>query len=188
MLDYIRRFVPLNAEEILLIEKYFQPQSFYKNEILFTQGKPRKWIAFVEEGLLRAYRKVKKKEVTLLLKQEHDFIGSLTSYSNRLRRRYIWQALEHTHVLLIAKEDHLQLMERSQNYRDFVMKLLEQTLTDYNFRMDSLLSLDAKERYLEFLQNNHQMMGRINQYQLASYLGIAPQSLSRIRNKHYRNT
>ncbi len=122
------------------------------------------------------------------MKQEHDFIGSLTSYSNRLRRRYIWQALEHTHVLLIAKEDHLQLMERSQNYRDFVMKLLEQTLTDYNFRMDSLLSLDAKERYLEFLQNNHQMMGRINQYQLASYLGIAPQSLSRIRNKHYRNT
>ncbi len=186
LLNYIDRYVALNPAEVLLVEKYFKPQFFAKGEIVLLEGEETKWIAFITEGILRAYHKVKKMEVTLHFRQENDFVGPFTKYSNRLRSPHTWQALEHTQVLLIAKEDHLQLMEHSQNYQNFIMMLLEQTLTHAHFRMESLLSLGAKERYLEFLKNNPKMTDRINQYQLATYLGVTSQSLSRLRNEEYR--
>ncbi len=181
LLGYISRFVDFPAKEIPLLQTYFRSESIAMGASWLQQGEAIQEIGFVCEGLLRVFRTDQGREITLFLKKENDFTGSLTDYTNRKLSPYTVEAIEETRLLVISRSDQRQLLEKSAAYREFTFKVLEETATQAQFRVDSLISQRGHERYLGFLQNQTSLAGRVTQYHVASYLGLAPESLSRLR-------
>ena len=95
------------------------------------------------------------------------------------------QALEDSSLLFISKQDLDKLYNEFPKTERFGRIIAEQTLMGLRKKMDDLTLLDAKERYLNLIKNSPKIINKIPQHYIASYLGIKPQSLSRIRKNLY---
>ena len=106
---------------------------------------------------------------------------SVTGYSTHRLSPYSVQALEDSTLLVMTSEDRATLFEESQAYQRFSMMMLERTVQDMEGRIDSQIADNAADRYLRLLQDHPSLIQRVPQYHLASYLGVTPESLSRLR-------
>ncbi len=181
LLSYIRRYVELSPEDVDAINSAYRTREFKKGDFFITQGDHIDEVAFVIEGVMRVYRTDKGKEVTLFLRDENSFVTSVTGYSTHRLSPYSVQALEDSTLLVMSSEDRATLFEECQAYQRFSMMMLERTVQDMEGRIDSQIADNAANRYLRLLQDHPSLIQRVPQYHLASYLGVTPESLSRLR-------
>lgn len=181
LLSYIRRYVELSPEDVDAINSAYQTREFKKGDFFINQGDHIDEVAFVIEGVMRVYRTDKGKEVTLFLRDENSFVTSVTGYSTHRLSPYSVQALEDSTLLVMSSEDRATLFEECQAYQRFSMMMLERTVQDMEGRIDSQIADNAANRYLRLLQDHPSLIQRVPQYHLASYLGVTPESLSRLR-------
>ncbi len=181
LLSYIRRYVELSQEDVDAINSAYQTRPFKKGDFFIHQGDHIEEVAFVIEGVMRVYRTDKGKEVTLFLRDENSFVTSVTGYSTHRLSPYSVQALEDSTLLVMTSEDRATLFEESQAYQRFSLMMLERTVQDMEGRIDSQIADNAADRYLRLLQDHPSLIQRVPQYHLASYLGVTPESLSRLR-------
>ena len=137
---------------------------------------------FVEKGLLRQYSIDKKgKEHTISFVPENWFVTDRESvFFNRPSKYYI-QAHEDTDVVLIDKNFEALFAEKIPNFSVFNNKLLHNHISHLQERIDLLLGATAEERYLHFVKMYPDILLRVPQTMVASYLGITPEGLSRVR-------
>lgn len=181
LLTYIRRYVELSKQDVEAISNAYQIQSYKKGDFFIRQGDRIDEIAFVVEGVMRVYRESKGKEITLFLRDENSFVTSITGYSGHHLSPYSVQALEDATLLVMSSEARQALFEQSIAYQRFSMMVLERTVQDMEVRIDSQIADNAARRYLRLLQDHPSLIQRVPQYHLASYLGVTPESLSRLR-------
>lgn len=173
-----------------LIEKC-KTISVKKGDFLLRQGESCSHTFFVEQGLLRQYTiDDKGKEHIIQFAPENWFITDRESVYFKKPSNYFIQALEQTRVLLLDENFILQLSFKSKNFVEFNNKLLHNHIRNLQKRINLLLSATAEERYLDFIQVYPDIMLRVPQILVASYLGITPESLSRVRKelarKHFK--
>ncbi|MRJ08727.1 Crp/Fnr family transcriptional regulator [Ornithobacterium rhinotracheale] len=153
-----------------------------KNEYLLRNNEICKYIYFVENGLLRQFYIDKKgKEHVLYFAPENWFITDRESLFFDEKSIYNIQALEPSKVLCISKELLKNIAKKIPNFHDFNDLLLHKHIGSLQLRIMQLISQSAEERYMHFVKKYKKVYLRIPQNMLASYLGIAPESLSRIR-------
>lgn len=144
---------------------------------------PRK-IAFVLKGLFRyLYVDASGKEFTKSLVTERNFIASYSAMAGKQPSYFFIQAMENSDVAEISYDQFLKLKETNPFWDKLHIKLLEKGFIVKEKRERDLLLLDAETRYKNFLAEFPGMEDRIHQHVIASYLGIKPESLSRIRKK-----
>ena len=153
-----------------------------KKDFLLQAGEYCKHSFYIEKGLLRYYSiDDKGKEHILQFAPEQWFVGDRESmYFNRPSNYFI-QALEDSDVILIDEQLITTLSNSNPSFAVFNNKLLHNHIRQLQHRINMLLSATAEERYLDFIEIYPDILLRVPQAFVASYLGITPESLSRVR-------
>jgi CRP-like cAMP-binding protein len=184
LLDYFDRLLPLNAEEKELIKSKFHPHLFLKKQFALQHGDVCEYFYFVVHGCLRLYM-VDDKGVYHILQfaTENYWILDLTSFHKKKPAILNIDALEDTTVLRINHSDLLDLYIKAPKFDRIFRVLLENHFMHQQQRMTQLFSSTAEERYQLFLDTYPHLLNRLSQVQIAAYLGVTPEFLSRIRSR-----
>lgn len=155
-----------------------------KGQFLLRKGEICKYGFFVEKGLLRQYAIDKKgREHTISFAPESWFVTDRESAYFNLPSAYFIQALEDSEVVMVD-EHFVQLLSREHpRFVEFNNRLLHNHIRQLQNRVNLLLSASAEERYLHFVGMYPDILLRVPQAMVASYLGITPESLSRVRRE-----
>lgn len=184
LLTFLTSNVQIEEDEILKIIENCSIKSFRKDDFLVQSNETCRHTFFVEKGILRQYSIDKKgKEHILQFATENWFISERESVFFNQPTRYFIQAIEDSQVVLIDEIFIKLLSERIPSFVDFNNRLLHHHILNLQNRINLLLSADAQERYLAFIKMYPDVLLRVPQIMVASYLGIAPESLSRVRKK-----
>ena len=179
-----RRDVNLTPEEIEVLQSLFTHKKFRKHQFILQEGEVSTHDNFIIKGLSRTYRSDDKGQQHILrFTPEEWWTGDLASFLGGKPSIYNVDCLEDTEVLRITYPDLETLFERVPKMNKYFRLLYQRSIISYGLRLVSNLSLSATERYEDFVKRYPDIEQRVPNHQIASYLGITPQSLSRIRNQ-----
>ena len=181
---HIEKRVHLTKDEFALCIQFFVPKTVRKHQFLLEEGSVCRHLAFVNSGCLRAYTVDQKGEEHVIQFAIQDWwISDLNSYLSGLPATYNIDAIQDAEVLLLDKSARDTLLESVPRMERFFRLLQEANYVATHKRINESLSASAEERYLSFLSTYPALVEQIPQTSIASYLGITPQSLSRIRKE-----
>ena len=185
--NFIRFFtsnLDVQPNEISVLLNQCERLSVKKNYVLLNQGDYCKHSFFVEKGLLRQYAlKENGKEHILSFAPENWLVTDRDSVYFNQPSMYSIQALEDSLIVLIDENFMLKVSELIPGFNEFNNRLLHNHIRHLQDRISLLLSADAEERYLKFVEMYPDILLRVPQTMIASYLGITPESLSRVRKE-----
>ena len=177
--------IQLTEEEKELSRKFFTPKKLRRRQYLLQEGDVCKYVTFVEKGLLRYYTVDERgQEHITQFAFEGWWISDLLSFLTGEPSTYNIDALEHCELLLLSKAAEDEMLERIPKLERYFRILLQNNLIATQKRLASSLNQSAEERYSELIQSCPETLPqRIPQHMLASFLGITPETLSRIRRQ-----
>lgn len=182
--DYLRSKTDLASEIIAEFAGNCSTKHYKKGEYLNQPGEICRQSFFVESGLLKQYGiDTNGKEHILTFAPEGWFVADRDSIYFQLPSSYFIQALEDTTVHLVDEELLQKLSAADESFAKFNSKLLHNNIRHLTNRIYLLLSATAEERYQEFVKMYPDITLRVPQTMIASYLGITPESLSRVRKE-----
>jgi CRP-like cAMP-binding protein len=177
-------FIPLEHNDIPLIKTLFQPASLKKDTVLVNKGDISDTAYFINSGYLRYYKYLETgEEQTIHLFSPGEFAASFLSFSENIKSEEILHTITDAEVLCIHKTDLEKLYNTDPKWQLFGRKLMEYLLIGKEKRIIDLLSLTAQERYLKLIEINPGLLKNVPVQYLASFIGIKPESLSRIRKQ-----
>lgn len=182
LFSYIRKFAELSEEEEDLIAVGVQELTVQKGEVFVEAGRISQMIAFVKEGVFRSlYYNKQGDDCTRYFIYEGRFIGDFQGFVNQTpSNEYIEAITDGT--LWVIDFNHFKTIESRISVWPVLIAKLHAFVAENKLKVAStMLSLDAKSRYLHFLDHYPGLANRVPQAMLASYLGITPSSFSRIR-------
>lgn len=166
-----------------ILKSIFRPRIFRKHEHIIWPGSRTYHVVFIYEGLLRSYYLTEDgAESNKSFATENMFGGSTSAFILGLPV-FGLQALEKSTLLIAEYGDFANLFDEHPVFDRLGRRLAENALTRKEIRERSFLLNDARERYCEFLEHYPNLIKRLPQYHIASYLGISEVSLSRLKNK-----
>jgi len=188
LLDYFDRLLPLTTDEKAFVKAKFRPHLFLKRQFALQHGDVCQYFDFIVRGCLRLY-KVDNDGVYHILQfaTEHYWILDLTSFHKKTPALLNIDALEDTVVLRITYDELIDLYLQAPTFNRIFRVLLENHFMMQQQRMVQLFSSTAEERYQLFLTTYPHLLNRLSQVQIAAYLGVTPEFLSRIRSRLARN-
>jgi len=181
---HIEKRTHLTPEEFTRCTGFFAPRTVRKRQFLLQAGDVCRHLAFVNNGCLRVYTVDQRGDEHIIQFAIADWWASdLHSYLSGRPATYSIDALQDTDVLLLERSARDKLFESVPPMERFFRLLQEANYIATHKRIDASLSASAEERYLTFLATYPALVEQISQNQIASYLGVTPQSLSRIRKE-----
>lgn len=182
--SFLTSNLDIEEKEITSLLENCTVKSFKKEEYLLRSGEYCKHTFFVEKGLLTQYSIDEKgKEHILSFAPENWFVTDREStYFNRPSAYFI-QALENTQVVMLDEHFIKLLSQKIPSFTDFNNRLLHNHIRQLQNRINLLLSAVAEDRYLQFVKMYPDILLRVPLTMIASYLGITPESLSRVRRE-----
>ena len=179
---------PIDDDHFTAIERVMVPKTIERKSQFIQEGHYCRYVHFIFEGACYAYDVDESGDKhAFQFSVEDHWIGDLYSYFSGRKGIYNAETIEQTHVLAISKKSFEQLCREHPIYDRFFRILIQNAFVALQYKHIKTQSEDAEKRYLEFTQNYPQLVQRIPQYLIASYLGIKPQSLSRIRKALIEN-
>ncbi|WP_109831982.1 Crp/Fnr family transcriptional regulator [Reichenbachiella versicolor] len=158
--------------------------AFEEEELLLSPPDSCQFIAFILSGSLRSYRKNEDLvETNLLLRSKYEFITDYESFVSQSPASLWIQSMEKGEAIFLNRSGLNELYETSFYWNKFGRIMSELIFINSKQRVEQLLFLNPKERYLHLIENQPDFFQKYPLKHIASYLGITPQSLSRIRNQ-----
>lgn len=173
--------VSIEKESMDTILSAFEPIELRKKEFFLKSGKICRQMAFIESGYIRMYNIVNGKEITLWIGSKGKFITSVSSFIFETNNIWNIQAITDCKLHVIHREDHFKLNKNEPKWLEFDNLLLAQSFALLEKSMFSQLHTTAKERFHYLLAEEPTLFQNVPLQYIASMLGIAPESLSRLR-------
>lgn len=189
LLDYFQKVIPLNNEEKQLVTELFKPRLYRKRQYVLQEGDVCNQFHFIVRGCLRMY-KIDNKGNTHIIQfaAENWWLSDIGSFHERKPSELNIDALEDTMVLQISHENLVLLYTKATKFDRIFRVLIENSFVSLQKRLLQNISSTAEERYNSFLDNYSDLTKRLPQTQIASFLGITPEFLSRLRNKQTKKS
>ncbi|TVR79119.1 MAG: Crp/Fnr family transcriptional regulator [Saprospirales bacterium] len=179
---YLRDRVFVRSAHLAEILKMVSVKKVKKNEMLLMRGLICRNVFFVEKGLLRLYAIDESgKEHIIQFAPENWFLSERASLYFGNPSEYFIDALEDSSLVVFDQEFIERASDISVEFRNYNEYLLQNHIRHLQNRIHSLIGADAKSRYLKFIDLYPEIVQRVPQWMVASYLGITPESLSRVR-------
>jgi CRP-like cAMP-binding protein len=163
--------------------KCLEPRSFKKNELIKDINQKEKYLSIITRGSAGVFLWKENSAVCLDLCYENEFFGDYMSFLTQKSTKLFTQAIEPTEILSISYADLNELYKSSQIGMHIGRVAAESLFIHKQTQQIDLLMLTAEERYLNLLERQPKIIQRTPQKHIASYLGITPESFSRIRKK-----
>ncbi|AZB34042.1 Crp/Fnr family transcriptional regulator [Chryseobacterium bernardetii] len=181
---HIREYVDISDEKL---EKYcsaFTLRKIKKKEFLLTEGSVCEFEGFIVKGCFKVFHTDRNADEQILyFGIENWWISDIDSFVNRIPSKLTIQALEDSEILLISKENKEKLYQEMPEVEKLMRLKFQRSIIALQRRILDNLSKSSEERYIEFLQDYPQTAHRLTNIQIAAYLGVTPESLSRVRRK-----
>ncbi len=183
LVHFIKQIVPFTDEEIQKASYLFSDHLLKKGELWVKEGEFKSEILFINKGMLRSYFIKYETERTFDLVIENQIITSSECYTKGLPSRDFIQAIEDTQLCMISKENLEILFAQSAKWERLTRLIFESYILGQEIRIRSFVAETAQERYERLSTEQPELLKRTPQIYLANFLGITPQSLSRLRRK-----
>jgi CRP-like cAMP-binding protein len=189
--DHIQGFLKFHEEQLHLtkdeceqVAEYFQLESFPKNEYFLSQGKVCRRLAFIAEGVMRyCMFRDDGSDVTCFFMCEKDFVGDPDSFFSQKPSDKNLQALTDCQLITISYDDMRRLLQSVPRGKEVTAAIDQYVTRRMLHQRTFLLNLDATVRYKEFMREYPHVLQRVSLSYVANFLGIAQQSLSRLRKQ-----
>lgn len=171
-----------SAHELNLLDDLITYRTLKKGELLLTENQICNEIVFIKKGILRSFFfNHKGDEITNCFAFENEFMASFASFITQEKAEENIQALADTELQILNRKALEQLYQSGFNWQETGRKLTELEFVNLHKRMLSFQKLSGAQRYEELYKNHQKYLQLIPLQYLASYLGITPRHLSRIR-------
>lgn len=183
LLDYFDRYIPLSSRDQELVKTRFHPRLYRKRQFVLQEGDVCTQFSFIVRGCLRMYKIDDKGNAHVLqFATENSWINDLGSFHGIKPSTLNIEALEDTVVFQISRDDLIVLYTEGTEFNRIFRVLVENSLVSLQERLLQNISSTAEERYETFLERYPHLINRLSQVQIAAYLGVTPEFLSRLRN------
>ncbi len=179
--EFFRFLVDFSDEELEEVWTFFHPRKIKKGEFLTIPGETAYECGFVLKGCFRVYYLVDGKESTRFIGCENIFMSSVPSFTTQKPSVEYVEALENLDLLMLSYNDLQKMYELSPKWERMVRILAEYSYNEQQKRIYSLIAHSAQQRYEDLTKSRPDLIQRVPQYIIANYLGISPETLSRIR-------
>lgn len=188
LIQNLEKHVKLDHSEKVRIKDVFHAKTYAKKSLLLAAGDACRYLNYVSSGTIKICSIDKEREEHVIFFAVEDWWAvDLKSFVTGDPARFFIEALENAEVLQINKEAFEKLLIEIPKLERWFRILLQNALISSENRIDYKLSLSAEERYEMFLQRYPKLESRIPQKQIASYLGITPEFLSKMKSKRIQN-
>jgi CRP-like cAMP-binding protein len=179
---HIQEKVSLTNEDKEKIKTFFVAKRLRKRQYLLQEGEICKHLTFVAKGLLRTYNvDPRGDEHMSIFGWEGWWLSDFNSFLSGVPAVFNIDAIENSDLLLISKADYEALTVTVPVMDRYFRILYQNSLVTKERRLMSTITHSAEERYLQLAESNPQIIERIPQNLIASYLGLAPETISRIK-------
>ena len=184
LLECFKNYLPLNGEETKLLAERVTQRQIKRRQMILQEGFVCKHYTFVEKGCFKMYGVDEKgNEHNISFAAENDWIADLGSFYSEKPSKLFIEAIEPSVILQIEKQDLLFLFMNVPKFDRNFRVIIEEKFIELQNRLLQNFSSNANQRYADFLEQYPQLALRLPNTQIASYLGITPEFLSKIRGE-----
>jgi CRP-like cAMP-binding protein len=185
--QFVARDIQLTPEELEVFHSLLQYKKVKKKNFLLKEGEVCDFEAYILKGCIRTYYVNKEGVETILLFAVEDWwVSDLTSFSERKPSIQFIETLEDCELLVINYEDKARLFEQVPKFERLFRHLVQRSLGVLQQRFYANVSQTAEERYLAFIEKYPQIVQRVPQHQIARYIGVSPEFLSKVKSSMYK--
>lgn len=186
-MNEIRKFIdnvsPMNDSDWNFFSSKLKEVKFNKNTPVLKLGKIEQHLSFISKGIVRFYIPKEDSDLTFGFLFENQFVTAYDSLLTQTPSQYEIETLTETVLWQISNQDLQEVYKRTKNGNIIGRKMAENMYLIKSKRELSLLSMTAEERYLNLFSDRPQLLKQIPLKYIASYIGVTPQALSRIRKR-----
>lgn len=187
LLQLIAKNKDFGDEDAILCRQFFEPISFSKNTIIEEEGKVPQFLYFVVSGFIRLfYYNEKGEEITTHINCPPGFITSYFHFMNETISSENLECITDCDLLRISKNQLEIIINKKKIFKDFSLSVFQEALTYNETRANELATLTAEERYNKLIKNYPSIIQNVPLQYIASFLGMNPKSLSRIRKNNIK--
>jgi CRP-like cAMP-binding protein len=183
LINYLQKITNLTAEESNLLSDSMVEKQLKKGSFLIKEGQYENDSFFVTEGLVRQYKIVEGDEITTNFFTEEQWIINFETVEGKTISKYNLLCVEDTTVVIGDEEKAVELFKQFPKFERVSRQIMETVFKEQQEQMVSHLTDKPEKRYLKLLKTRPDIFQRVAQYDIASYIGVKPESLSRIRKK-----
>jgi CRP-like cAMP-binding protein len=183
LLDSIQNLITLSPAERDLVTSLFKEKDYKKGDFFLKEGQICKQVGFIAKGLMRYYVNQDGEEKTYAFSQENDYVCNYESFLPQSPSSKIIQALEDSNVFVISRDDLQIFYTKVRAGERFGRLAIGAVFIQLLEGITAFYTETPALRYERFLKNHADLQQRISQYHIASFVGVKPQSLSRIRKR-----
>ncbi len=184
MIDSFSGSFSMSSVQMGLLKKFVGSKHLKRNEYFLREGEYCSDIAFIKSGMIRHYYNSKDGEVTRWVSMDNTLCTSLSAFIRNIRSKENLQAVVDTELLLLRKNDFLDLYNSHQPFRQLWTSVIEAHYLGMEDRVYELIALRADERYDRLFHTHPEFIQKVPNKYLASMLGIEPRHLSRIKRRN----
>jgi len=182
LINYLQQLRPIPESDKQLIVSSFEKMSFKQGKYLIKAGKASRYLFFICKGILKfLIPNSAGKEITYFFLREQQFITLLNSNGLENPAEQGIQAITDVDVLAINKSKLNSLIKQLPYFQDLLNQIAQQSVLDKIFARNAYFGYDSEKRYKIFLEKESEIALKVAPSDIASYLGITPQSLTRLR-------
>jgi len=183
MFDKLIDLIKKDEKNWTKFQKAFIEKKIASKTILLHEGEISNNIYFIKEGCLREWFNKDGKDITFQFFFEVQPVASIDSFMNNKPSLFTIESIEPSTILSIGKEDFKELFITYPELKDKFQDFIFQRFRNYGLLFLSRIKDSPQERYEDLIKNHPEIIKRVSQHYIASFLGITPISLSRIRNR-----
>ncbi len=183
LIDYFLKIAPLTAEEIKALADSMVIRECRKGDFLLKEGQRNTDTFFVLTGLVRQYKLTDREEITTNFFSEGQWIIALTSFSDHTSASDYLACEENTSVVVGNEQKAQEIFQQFPRLETVSRMVMERVFAEQQKLLLSYHTDTPEQRYLSLLKNRPDIFQRVPQYHIASYIGVKPESLSRIRKR-----